>query len=247
MRRDILGNFAARCIRAVPHAFLTAALSLTLTVSSQTAKAAPSSDEFRYRESVVRIARENRLDPALLMAVVKVESNFDARARNPDGPLGLTQITPNTARSVQPGIRQADLLEPEKNLRVGARHLRQLLDEFKDPRMAIAAYQAGVGAVKNNGRGILRHPHTGTHVSKVMREYDSYRRHPAMQTEVGADNSERKNLRKASASGAGRSALKAGKTAQARANGKGKGHNVTARSGRTQATASSVRSLDARS
>lgn len=242
MIRDNLGSFSARCIRAVPHAFLTAALSLTLAFSSQSAQAAPAGDEMRYRESVVRIARENRLDPALLMAVVKVESNFDARARNPDGPLGLTQITPNTARSVQPGIRQVDLLEPEKNLRVGARHLRQLLDQFKDPRMAVAAYQAGVGAVKNTGRGILQHPHTGMHVSKVMREYDSYRRHPAMQTEVGSDNNDRKNLRKASASGAGRSAMKAGKSAQARANsnGKGKGHSINARSSRTQAVASSA-------
>lgn len=209
MRRDSLSSFASRLSKAAASAILTAAIGLTGAVSAGDAQAAPSADETRYRESVVRIARENRLDPALLMAVVKVESNFDARARHPDGPLGLTQITPNTARSVQPGIRHADLLEPEKNLRVGARHLRELLDRFKDTRMAIAAYQAGVGAVKNNGRGILKHPHTGMHVSKVMREYDSYRRQPAMQTEVGADNSERRSTLKASANGAGR----AGKSA----------------------------------
>ncbi len=205
MRRYILNSFATKLSNTATTAFLTATVALAATLSSADAVAAPSQDEVRHRAAVVRIARENRLDPALLMAVVKVESNFDAKARNPDGPLGLTQITPNTARSIEPGIRHTELMDPENNLRVGARHLRQLLDQFKDPRMAIAAYQAGVGAALNNGREILRHPHTGKHVTKVMQEYDSYRRQPAMQTEVGADNSEKRNTRKAVHSGAGRS------------------------------------------
>ena len=211
MRRYSLNSFTAKLSKTATTAFLTATVALAATFGHADAVAAPSQDEARHREAVVRIARENRLDPALLMAVVKVESNFDAKARNPDGPVGLTQITPNTARSIEPGIRHTELMDPENNLRVGARHLRQLLDQFKDPRMAIAAYQAGVGAARNNGRGILRHPHTSMHVTKVMREYDSYRRQPAMQSEVGADNSEKRNIRKAASSGAGRS----GKTVKA--------------------------------
>lgn len=129
-----------------------------------------------HRDMIYRVARETRVDPALLMAVVKVESNFNHRAQNPDGPLGLTQITHSTAQAVKPGIRKADLLEPEQNLRAGALHLRQLLDEFKDPRLALAAYQAGTGRVKVSGAKILKHPHTGKHVSKVMLHYYEYKR-----------------------------------------------------------------------
>lgn len=155
-------------------------IALQLAPGASQAAPTPSAEELRHRHTVLKVARETRVDPALLMAVVKVESNFDARARHPDGPLGLTQITPNTARSVQPGIRNAELLEPEKNLRVGARHLKQLLDQFNDRRMAIAAYQAGVGRVKANGVGILRDPHTGKHVNKVLREYETYKAQAAV-------------------------------------------------------------------
>lgn len=142
-------------------------------------QAAPSPEEMRHRTLVTKAAREARVEPALLMAIVKVESNFDHRARHPDGPTGLTQITPTTARSVQPGIRHADLLHPEKNLRVGARHLRELLDEFKDRRLAIAAYQAGTGRVKAMGTRILNHPHTGRHVNRVLQAYEGYRQQAA--------------------------------------------------------------------
>lgn len=179
-------------------------LSTLLYLIPFTALAAPSSDEIRHRSTIVRIARENRIDPALLMAVVKVESNFDAHARNPDGPVGLTQITPVTARTIQPDAAPSHLIHPENNLRLGARHLRQLLDEFKDPRMALAAYQAGTGRVKTTGRSILQHPHTGNHVAKVMREYEQYRRQPALQTEVGADGSDKRSARKGGTVAAGR-------------------------------------------
>ena len=157
-------------------AITRALLGFVLTALPFFAQANHTAGEARHRDTIVRVAKENRIDPALLMAVVKVESNFDAYARNPDGPVGLTQITPVTARSVQPGIRHADLVHPERNLQVGARHLRDLLDQFRDPRMAIAAYQAGVGRVKATGPGILKDPHTGRHVSKVMTEYETYRK-----------------------------------------------------------------------
>jgi soluble lytic murein transglycosylase-like protein len=98
--------------------------------------------------------------------------------------LGLTQITHSTARTVKPGIRRADLLEPEKNLRVGGLHLKHLLDEFKDPKLALAAYQAGTGRVKDVGHGILRHPHTGAHVSKVMHQYQEYKRQDAPSSQM---------------------------------------------------------------
>jgi len=134
-------------------------------------------EEQKHKNMVHRVAKDVGVDPALLMAVVKVESNFDQHASNPNGPMGLMQITHTTAKTVTPNISRRELMLPEKNLRVGALHLKQLLREFGDPKLALAAYQAGAGKVKAKGHHVLGNPHTAKHVNKVMNHYHHYRGH----------------------------------------------------------------------
>lgn len=147
------------------------------TAQTQTSSKSASKDEQKFKAMVHRVAKDVGVDPALLMAVVKVESNFDQHATNPSGPMGLMQITHTTAKTVAPNISRRELMLPEKNLRVGALHLKQLLQDFRDPKLALAAYQAGAGKVKQKGHHVLGNPHTAGHVNKVMQHYQSYRGH----------------------------------------------------------------------
>jgi soluble lytic murein transglycosylase len=102
----------------------------------------------RYQEIVVGHARNYRLDPALLAAVIYQESKFDAKARSDRGAIGLMQLLPDTAKGIAErtgGSRfeVADLYNPEINVRYGAWYLRHLLDKYGSERLALAAYNAG--------------------------------------------------------------------------------------------------------
>jgi len=102
----------------------------------------------RYQEIVRGHARNYRLDPALLAAVIYQESKFDANARSSSGAIGLMQLLPDTAQGIAArtgGNRfvVSDLYVPELNVRYGAWYLRHLLDKYGDERTALAAYNAG--------------------------------------------------------------------------------------------------------
>lgn len=124
---------------------------------------------------VIRIASEHGLDPALVLAVVATESAFNPRARSPKGAVGLMQLMPDTARRM--GV--TDPLDPEANLRGGVRYLAMLLDMFDDLALALAAYNAGEGAVIRHGRNIPPYPETLAYVPKVMRHYADFQHRPA--------------------------------------------------------------------
>jgi soluble lytic murein transglycosylase len=100
-------------------------------------------------ESIVRgHARNYRLDPALLAAVIYQESKFRPRVTSKSGAIGLMQLLPSTAKgiAVHTGgsrFRIADLYTPEINVRYGAWYLRHLIDKYGDERTALAAYNAG--------------------------------------------------------------------------------------------------------
>jgi len=103
---------------------------------------------FRYRQIVVGHARNYRLDPALLAAVIYQESKFRPNAKSSSGAIGLMQLLPSTAHGIAlhtggSKFRTSDLYVPELNVRYGAWYLRHLLDKYGDERTALAAYNAG--------------------------------------------------------------------------------------------------------
>lgn len=98
--------------------------------------------------SIHAAARRHGLLPSLLEAVIQVESGFRDDALSVKGAMGLTQLMPATAELL--GVRNA--FDPGANIEGGAKHLRGLLDRYRgDAKMALAAYNAGVGAVERYG------------------------------------------------------------------------------------------------
>ena len=90
------------------------------------------------------IAIAEGIDPKIAYGLVDVESDFLHKAISPVGALGLTQLMPNTARFFQPGIERNDLFDPDTNLRIGFRFLRELIAKYNgDIDMALHAYNRG--------------------------------------------------------------------------------------------------------
>jgi soluble lytic murein transglycosylase-like protein len=119
------------------------------------------------REVAAAAARRHGLDPELVMAVVSVESGFRPEAVSPKGARGLMQLMPRTAASL--GVE--DAFDPAQNLDGGARHLGQLLTLYGgDLRRALAAYNAGEGAVLRHG-GVPPYRETRAYVKKVLERY----------------------------------------------------------------------------
>ncbi len=112
---------------------------------------------------VYRLAPDYGLDPALVLAVIRAESDFDPRARSPKDARGLMQLIPATAHRF--GV--VDVWDPLDNLRGGMAYLRWLLDHFEgDEALALAGYNAGENAV-HRYRGIPPYPETRAYVKKV--------------------------------------------------------------------------------
>jgi soluble lytic murein transglycosylase-like protein len=112
-------------------------------------------------------ARRHGLDPALVLAVVAVESSFRADAVSPKGAQGLMQLMPPTAASL--GV--ADPFDAASNLDGGTRHLGALLARYDgDLKKALAAYNAGERAVQQY-RGVPPYRETRAYVSKVLKRY----------------------------------------------------------------------------
>lgn len=112
-------------------------------------------------------ARRHGLDPALVLAVVQVESGFRPDAVSPKGARGLMQLMPATAERL--GV--ADAFDPRQNLDGGTRHLGGLLSRYEgDVKKALAAYNAGEGAVDRH-RGVPPYGETRAYVRSVLRRY----------------------------------------------------------------------------
>jgi soluble lytic murein transglycosylase-like protein len=98
---------------------------------------------------IVRSAKEEGIDPELGFRLVRVESVFQPTARGPRGALGLTQLMPGTARAVDRSLStEAQILDPETNLRTGFRYLRRMIERYNgDVRLGLLAYNRGEGTV----------------------------------------------------------------------------------------------------
>lgn len=111
--------------------------------------------------------RRTRVDPALIEAVALIESGFNERARSPKGAIGLMQLMPATATRF--GV--TDPFDPHQNLLGGARYLRELIDRFETLPLALAAYNAGEGAIGRYNNSIPPYVETVNYVPAVLRRY----------------------------------------------------------------------------
>jgi soluble lytic murein transglycosylase-like protein len=123
----------------------------------------------RFAQLIDDAARASSLDPALVHAVVEVESGYNPAALSPKGAVGLMQLMPATASRY--GVPDP-ASSPEANLRAGTRYLRYLMDLF-DHRMdlALAAYNAGENAVLRYGQRIPPFRETQRYVPAVLARY----------------------------------------------------------------------------
>ena len=118
-----------------------------------------------YRAEARRIAQEIGIDPDLFVRMIQRESNFDPTAVSPKGAIGLGQIMPGTAGDL--GI---DPKDPIQNLTGAARYFKQQLDAFGNPMLALAAYNAGPGRVRQYG-GIPPFQETQKYIQDIMQGY----------------------------------------------------------------------------
>jgi soluble lytic murein transglycosylase-like protein len=117
--------------------------------------------------SIVMAAARHNVDPNLVRAVVKVESNFNSNAVSRKGAMGLMQLMPSTARS----LNVKNPFDADQNVDAGVRHLKQLLENYGgDVNLTLAAYNAGSGAVARSA-GVPRYAETQNYVRRITNLY----------------------------------------------------------------------------
>jgi soluble lytic murein transglycosylase-like protein len=117
--------------------------------------------------SIAMAAARHNVDPNLVRAVVKVESNFNSNAVSRKGAMGLMQLMPQTARS----LNVKNPFDPDQNVDAGVRHLKQLLENYGgDVNLTLAAYNAGSGAVARSA-GVPHFAETQNYVRRITNLY----------------------------------------------------------------------------
>jgi soluble lytic murein transglycosylase-like protein len=124
----------------------------------------------KFKDLIGKAARRYRVNEALLDAVVTAESAYDPRAVSKAGAVGLMQLMPGTAKR----YGTSDRYNPEANVYAGTRYLRDLLKQFQDTKLALAAYNAGENNVIKYGYKIPPFKETQHYVRKVLHYYEKY-------------------------------------------------------------------------
>jgi soluble lytic murein transglycosylase-like protein len=125
----------------------------------------------RYHGAILEASDIYRVDPALIKAVIMVESAYDPRAVSRSGAKGLMQLMPATAKNLGVG----DIFDPAQNIRAGVQHLRELLDRLDgDMVLALAAYNAGMSRIRAYG-GVPPFKSTRFYLKKVFEYYTLYK------------------------------------------------------------------------
>ena len=115
-------------------------------------------------------AGRHDVDPNLVRALIKVESNFDAHAISRKGAMGLMQLMPSTART----LNVSNPFDPQQNVDGGVRHLKRLLQDFNgDVKLSLAAYNAGAGAVTRS-IGVPPYAETRKYVKRITELYGDH-------------------------------------------------------------------------
>lgn len=167
-------------------------LLLVLFLAANAGRLARAFYPFHYREIIFHYAREYNIDPYLVAAIIKTESNFNPQAVSPKGALGLMQVMPKTGKWVAEVTGQASfypeqLFDPETNVRIGSWYLADLSREFQDDLiLVLAAYNGGRSNVKKwlaeegwtrSGKiDQVPFPETRQFIRKVIWNYKLYKR-----------------------------------------------------------------------
>jgi soluble lytic murein transglycosylase-like protein len=130
-------------------------------------------DVNKFDQYISNSSNKYNIDPALVRAVIKAESNFNHKAVSPVGAQGLMQLMPATASQLQ----VEDAFHPEQNIEGGVRYLSYLLKIYRgNLTLALAAYNAGEGAVSKYHNQVPPYRETKNYVKKVLNFYNSFRR-----------------------------------------------------------------------
>lgn len=129
-----------------------AAVAVEIAPPPEEGRAAAYAERYRISKElalkIIESAKAEGIDPELGFRLVRVESVFKPNARGRAGALGLTQLMPSTARAIDRSLRtEAQILEPETNLRTGFKYLRQMIQRYGDVRLGVLAYNRGETAV----------------------------------------------------------------------------------------------------
>jgi soluble lytic murein transglycosylase-like protein len=134
-------------------------------VTGETADLSRSDLETRLHGLIEEQASAQSLSPDLVRAVIRVESNWNPRAKSVKGAQGLMQLMPATAAEY--GV--SNPYDPEENIRAGVKYLRKLVDRFDGrTELALAAYNAGPGAVEKYGRQVPPYRETQAYVRRIV-------------------------------------------------------------------------------
>src|SRR5712691_12045520 len=161
----------AHAWKSVPSANIRAARSAAAEVStSQKVSSFVSGRPFTQQEidaAIDQAASRHNVDPSLVRAVIKVESNFNPNAVSRKGAMGLMQLMPQTARQ----LKVTNPFDPEQNVDAGVRHLKMLMENYGgDVSLSLAAYNAGAGAVARSA-GVPHFAETRNYVRRITGLY----------------------------------------------------------------------------